>query len=98
MWNRISTTFEPPQKNLCTWNTERMSGGDSSGDDCALQIDVGRAVDEPQKKKPRGNPKGEGGGGQGVGWKSGDMVWAKVSGFSHWPGKVHCLRYMVVIC
>lgn len=71
-----------------------MSGGDSSGEDCALQIDVGRVGDEPQKKKSRGKPGGEGGGGQGVGWKSGDLVWAKVSGFSHWPGKVHCLGYV----
>lgn len=64
----------------------------SSGEDCDLQIDVGKVEENPkkkEKKQQRGSASKEGGrGGQGEGWKPGDLVWAKVSGFNHWPGKV----------
>lgn len=63
----------------------------SSGEDCDLQIDVGKVEENPkkkEKKQQRGSGSKEGGGGQGEGWKPGDLVWAKVSGFNHWPGKV----------
>ena len=66
----------------------------SSGEDCDLQIDVGKVEENPkkkEKKQQRGSvsrEEGGGGGGQGDVWKPGDLVWAKVSGFNHWPGKV----------
>lgn len=66
----------------------------SSGEDCDLQIDVGKVEENPkkkEKKQQRGSGSGEGGGEvQGDAWKPGDLVWAKVSGFNHWPGKVGC--------
>ncbi len=56
---------------------------DSSGDEGALQIDIG------------GSSEGiKGGSGKIVagkakkGWKSGDVVWAKVTGFNYWPAQV----------
>jgi hypothetical protein len=61
------------------------AGGESSGEECGLQIDVGK--EDGRQSKPRG--KGakitkavE------VSWKPGDIVWAKVSGFNYWPAKV----------
>lgn len=64
------------------------AGGDSSGEECGLQIDVG--------KGDAGKSEGSGGGKvakavTAVTWKPGDIVWAKVSGFNYWPAKVSCV-------
>lgn len=56
-----------------------MSGGDSSGEEAALQIDVGKTeVKKGKGEKAPVVPR----------WSPGDVVWAKVSGFNFWPGKV----------
>ena len=54
-----------------------MSG--SSGDEGVLQIDV---------SEPAVKPKAKGGRKEKTTWKTGDVVWAKVSGFNYWPAKV----------
>ena len=61
---------------------QRAAVEESSGEDGALQIDVG--------KKGGGKKPGEGGkdGKAEEGWSVGDLVWAKVSGYVHWPAKV----------
>ena len=57
---------------------------DSSGDEGALQIDIGGSSESIK-----------GGGGKVVagrtkkGWKPGDVVWAKVTGFNYWPAQVN---------
>ncbi len=56
----------------------RMSG-ESSGEEGALQIDVG----EPEEAPKGGKTKRER-----VVWRPGDVVWAKVLGFHFWPAKV----------
>lgn len=60
-------------------------GGDSSGEEGGLQIDVEKggggkpktssAVGKVTKNETRK-------------WNPGDIVWAKVSGFNYWPAKV----------
>lgn len=63
------------------------AGGDSSGEEGGLQIDVGRA--ESGAKKEAGKPgKKKATKEEPAVWKSGDIVWAKVSGFNYWPAKV----------
>ena len=62
------------------------AGGDSSGEECGLQIDVGKA--DGRQSKPRGKGAKVTKAVE-VSWKPGDIVWAKVSGFNYWPAKVH---------
>lgn len=59
-------------------------GGDSSGEEGGLQIDVGKGEGSKNKVTKTGKvvktaPDV---------WKPGDIVWAKVSGFNYWPAKV----------
>ena len=61
------------------------AGGDSSGEECGLQIDVGKA--DGRQSKPRGKGAKVTKAVE-VSWKPGDIVWAKVSGFNYWPAKV----------
>ena len=57
------------------------AGGDSSREECGLQMDVGKT--DGRQSKARG---------EGVKVtkpvKPGDIVWAEVSGFNYWPAKV----------
>ena len=61
------------------------AGGDSSGEECGLQIDVGKV--DGRQSKPRGKGAKVTKAAE-VSWKPGDIVWAKVSGFNYWPAKV----------
>ena len=74
-----------------------VAGGESSGEEGGLQIDVGRTEGsnggggkkEPSKGKVRKpGRKKTAAKVEPVDWKAGDIVWAKVSGFNYWPAKV----------
>ena len=69
-----------------------VAGGDSSGEEGGLQIDVGRSEGSSggAGKKEPGKPgrKKTAAKVEPVDWKAGDIVWAKVSGFNYWPAKV----------
>lgn len=56
---------------------------DSSGDEGALQIDIGGGS---ENVRGRGNKSTTGRARKG--WNTGDVVWAKVTGFNYWPAKV----------
>ena len=63
-------------------------GGDSSGEEGGLQIDVGKGDVSKNKVTKAGKvvkPAPEA-------WKPGDIVWAKVSGFNFWPAKVYLVE------
>ena len=62
------------------------AGGDSSGEECGLQIDVGKADGGQTKARGRGTKVTKA---VEVTWNPGDIVWAKVSGFNYWPAKVY---------
>lgn len=59
-------------------------GGDSSGDEGGLQIDVGKGDGATNKDAKTGKVVKT----VSASWKPGDIVWAKVSGFNYWPAKV----------
>ena len=61
------------------------AGGDSSGDEGGLQIDVGMTDGRQTKVRGKGAKVTKA---VDVSWKPGDIVWAKVSGFNYWPAKV----------
>ena len=61
---------------------------DSSGDECALQIDIDGG--DSARGGTGGRRKREGGRKSKGEWDPGDVVWAKVSGFNYWPAKVIC--------
>ena len=61
------------------------AGGDSSGEECGLQIDVGKTDGRQIKARGKGTKVTKA---VDVSWKAGDIVWAKVSGFNYWPAKV----------
>lgn len=90
-------------------------GEDSSGEECSLRIDTDRRTNTSDKPKgrggrarPRGRGRGKGGGAKEssepeAALKPGDVVWAKVTGFNFWPGKVllilkHFLKLVPVLC
>ena len=59
-------------------------GGDSSGEEGGLQIDVSKGDGSKNKVTKTGKVAKTA---PDV-WKAGDVVWAKVSGFNYWPAKV----------
>ena len=61
------------------------AGGDLSGEECGLQIDVGKTYGRQSKARGNGAKVTKP---MNVSWKPGDIVWAKVSGFNYWPAKV----------
>ena len=63
------------------------AGGDSSGEEGGLQIDMGGEEGvKSEASSARKTVKAEA-----DKWKPGDIVWAKVSGFNYWPAKVQVL-------
>lgn len=70
---------------------------DSSGDECSLRIDTDRRTNNSDKPKGKGGRVRLKGRGKGkdlepqAAPKPGDVVWAKVTGFNFWPGKVRCV-------
>ena len=62
-------------------------GGDSSGGESGLQINVGKTDGRQTKTRGKGAKVTKS---MNVSWKPGDIVWAKVSGFkiNYWPAKV----------
>ena len=60
---------------------------ESSGDDGGLQIDMD-AKKSGGKKQDGAKPKKKAAAVSAPQWGIGDLVWAKVSGFVHWPAKV----------
>lgn len=61
---------------------------ESSGDDGALQIDESAGKTIGKKQTNGGKPKKKTTNVAVPEWSVGDLVWAKVSGFVHWPAKV----------
>ena len=61
------------------------AGGDSSGEEYGLQIDVGKTDGRQTKARGKGTKVTKP---VEVSWKPGDIIWAKVSRFNYWPANV----------